>query len=67
MLTPRDSSLVDLGWELKICISNNFPGDAGCYSFGDHTIRTTTLELKRYRILHQFSIFLLLKKEGPKQ
>ena len=59
MPTPRDSSLVDLGWELKICISNRFPSDARCYSFGDHTIRTTTLELKRYRILCEFWGFFI--------
>lgn len=35
-ITPRDSDFVGLGWDLRICRSNHFPGDNCCCWTGPH-------------------------------
>ena len=39
---PKVSNSVDLGWEVKICISNTFPGEVDAAGFGI-TLRITAL------------------------
>ena len=58
--TPRVSNSVGLGWGLRICISNKFPGDDDATGLGSHF---KNLQLWINQIFFFFLINYLLKKE----
>lgn len=47
-LSPEVSESVGLGWGLRIFIPNKAPGDGDAAGLGNHTLRTTDLDILGY-------------------
>lgn len=58
--TPRVFDSAGLEWELKICISNHFSGDANFAHYKNRTLRTTVLQQQSEADgIHYFQLALL--------